>query len=101
MSEMQIIITLFLLASITNYFSYAEKIRPQIQRMRWTFKKFGGTQKIENLMEQMPKDIDQPVTCWFTLVQANCHSPTQPQLELELDIIMGRKPPLHPTHRNF
>ena len=27
----------------------------------------------------------------------NCHSPTQPQLELELDLIMGRKPP-HPTH---
>ena len=27
----------------------------------------------------------------------NCHSPTQPQLELELDLIMGRKPPPHPT----
>ena len=26
-----------------------------------------------------------------------CHSPTQPQLELELDLIMGRKPP-PPTH---
>jgi hypothetical protein len=26
-----------------------------------------------------------------------CHSPTQPQLELELDLIMGRKPPNHPT----
>jgi hypothetical protein len=25
----------------------------------------------------------------------NCHSPTQPQLELELDLIMGRKPPTH------
>jgi hypothetical protein len=25
-----------------------------------------------------------------------CHSPTQPQLELELDLMMGRKPP--PTH---
>ena len=23
----------------------------------------------------------------------NCHSPTQPQLELELDLIMGRNPP--------
>jgi hypothetical protein len=34
----------------------------------------------------------------------NCHSPTQPQLELEPDLIMGRKPPLHPTlhpTRNF
>ena len=25
-----------------------------------------------------------------------CHSPTQPQLELELDLIMGRKPPPPP-----
>ena len=25
-----------------------------------------------------------------------CHSPTQPQLELELDLIMGRKPPPTP-----
>jgi hypothetical protein len=25
-----------------------------------------------------------------------CHSPTQPQLELELDLIMGRKPPTTP-----
>jgi hypothetical protein len=31
----------------------------------------------------------------------NCHSPTQPQLELELDLIMGRNPPHHPTTRNF
>ena len=30
----------------------------------------------------------------------NCHSPTQPQLELELDLIMGRNPPT-PPHRNF
>ena len=28
----------------------------------------------------------------------NCHSPTQPQNELELDLIMGRKPP---PPRNF
>ena len=28
----------------------------------------------------------------------NCHSPTQPQLELVLDLIMGRnQPPHHPT----
>ena len=33
-------------------------------------------------------------------MKTNCHSPTQPQLELELDLIMGRKPPPHP-HRNF
>ena len=26
-----------------------------------------------------------------------CHSPTQPQLESVLDLIMGRKPPTHPT----
>ena len=25
----------------------------------------------------------------------NCHSPTQPQLELVLDLIMGRNPPHH------
>ena len=25
----------------------------------------------------------------------NCHSPTQPQLELVLDLIMGRNPPTH------
>jgi hypothetical protein len=25
-----------------------------------------------------------------------CHSPTQPQLEMELDLIMGRKPPTPP-----
>ena len=25
-----------------------------------------------------------------------CHSPTQPQLELALDLIMGRNPPTHP-----
>jgi hypothetical protein len=39
----------------------------------------------------------------FVCVQINCHSPTQPQLELEFDLIMGRKPPTHhPTpHRNF
>ena len=27
------------------------------------------------------------------LYHINCHSPTQPQHELELDLIMGRKPP--------
>ena len=27
---------------------------------------------------------------------SNCHSPTQPQLELVLDLIMGRKPPTTP-----
>ena len=27
-----------------------------------------------------------------------CHSPTQPQLELVLDLIMGRNPPHQPTH---
>jgi hypothetical protein len=32
------------------------------------------------------------------IVSNNCHSPTQPQLELELDLIMCRNPP---THRNF
>ena len=26
-----------------------------------------------------------------------CHSPTQPQLELEIDLILGRNPH-HPTH---
>jgi hypothetical protein len=32
----------------------------------------------------------------------NCHSPTQPQLELELDLIMGRNPlPTHPTHQEL
>ena len=31
----------------------------------------------------------------------NCHSPTQPQLELELDLVMGRKPPPHPTTGTF
>ena len=31
----------------------------------------------------------------------NCHSPTQPQHELELDLIMGRKPPPTTPHRNF
>ena len=30
-----------------------------------------------------------------------CHSPTQPQDELELDLIMGRNPPHPPPHRNF
>ena len=30
----------------------------------------------------------------------NCHSPTQPQHELELDLIMGRNPP-PPPPRNF
>jgi hypothetical protein len=34
-----------------------------------------------------------------TTMVSSCHSPTQPQLELELDLIMGRNPP-HPT-RNF
>ena len=29
----------------------------------------------------------------------NCHSPTQPQNKLELDLIMGRNPP--PPPRNF
>jgi hypothetical protein len=36
----------------------------------------------------------------FTPEDNNCHSPTQPQLELELDLIMGRNPP-PPTTRNF
>ena len=30
-----------------------------------------------------------------SLTSPFCHSPTQPQLELELDLIMGRKPPPH------
>ena len=28
----------------------------------------------------------------------NCHSPTQPQHELVLDLIMGRNPPTPPPH---
>ena len=28
-----------------------------------------------------------------------CHSPTQPKLELVLDLIIGRKPPPHPPHQ--
>jgi hypothetical protein len=31
----------------------------------------------------------------------NCHSPIQPQLELELDLIMGRKPPTTHTPETF
>ena len=27
----------------------------------------------------------------------SCHSPIQPQHELELDLVMGRNPPPHPT----
>ena len=42
---------------------------------------------------------------YYSVSGGNCHSPTQPQHELELDLIMGRKPPTppHPTppHRNF
>jgi hypothetical protein len=30
------------------------------------------------------------------VISGHCHSPTQPQLELELDLIIGRKPP--PPH---
>jgi hypothetical protein len=30
-----------------------------------------------------------------------CHSPTQPQLELEPDLIMGRKPPTQELLRHF
>ena len=33
---------------------------------------------------------------WKIMPRTYCHSPTQPQLELVLDLIMGRKPP--PTH---
>ena len=29
----------------------------------------------------------------------NCHSPTQPQHELEPDLIMGMNPPPPPTHQ--
>jgi hypothetical protein len=29
------------------------------------------------------------------LKNANCHIPTQPKLELEVDLMMGRKPPTH------
>ena len=36
----------------------------------------------------------------FPVVGGNCQSPTQPQPELELDWIMGRKPPTHPTHHS-
>ena len=32
-----------------------------------------------------------------TLVFNSCDSPIQPQHELELDLIMGRNPPPHPT----
>ena len=38
------------------------------------------------------------VTAQLNLNLSCCHSPTQPQLELELDLIMGRKPPHHPPH---
>ena len=38
--------------------------------------------------------ITKPV--WSLIRKFNCHSPTQPQHELELDLIMGRNPP-HPT----
>ena len=31
-------------------------------------------------------------------IMSICHNPTQPQHELELDLIMGRKPPTHHHH---
>ena len=35
---------------------------------------------------------------WSLVAYSNCHSPTQPQHELELDLIMGRNPPPTTTH---
>ena len=42
--------------------------------------------------------MDVATSLIILLISNNCHSPTQPQLELELNLIMGRNPPPpHPT----
>ena len=45
--------------------------------------------------------VDDPVIVWNTTSRSNCHSPTQPNLKVGIDKVMGWPTPHHPPTETF